>query len=143
MMNTDHTLYMIATAKLLAQYVAAANQAGLDREQVNSALAGICGQSVITEFWVSDENGEIEFSSTDSQGFRFPLDPNAATQAAPFAVLLEGKTSLVVQAPRPRELDDRIFQYVGVAGIDKPRIVQVGVEFDESEVDASEGNEST
>lgn len=135
MITTDHTLYMIATAKLLAQYVSAANQAGLSREQVDAALAGICGQSVITEFWISDENGEIEFSSTDSQGFRFPLDPDAGTQAAPFAALLEGKTSIVVQAPRPRELDDRIFQYVGVAGVDKPRIVQVGVEFDESEFD--------
>ena len=128
---------MIATAKLLAQYVSAANRAGLGREQINSALAGICGQSVITEFWVSDENGEIEFSSSDSQGFRFPLDPDSGTQAAPFSALLEGKTTLVVQAPRPRELDNRIFQYVGVAGVDKSRIVQVGVEFDESEVKES------
>ena len=134
-MTTDHTLYMIAMAKLLAQYVSAANQAGLGREQVDAALADICGQSVITEFWISDENGGIEFSSTDSQGFRFPLDPGAGTQAAPFAALLEGKTSIVAQAPRPRELDDRIFQYVGVAGVDKPRIVQVGVEFDEGEFD--------
>ena len=126
---------MIATAKLLAQYVSAANEAGLDQDQVNSVLAGICAQSVITEFWVSDENGEIEYGSTESHGFRFPVDPDAGTQAAPFAVLLEGKTSIVVQAPRPRELDNRIFQYVGVAGVDKPRIVQVGVEFDESEVD--------
>lgn len=135
MMTTDHTLYMIATAKLLAHYVSAANEAGLDRDQVNSVLAGICAQSVITEFWISDENGEIEYGSTESQGFRFPVDPDAGTQAAPFAVLFEGKTSIVVQAPRPRELDNRIFQYVGVVGVDKPRIVQVGVEFDESEVD--------
>ena len=26
-----------------------------------------------------------------------------------------------------REIDNRVFKYVGVAGIDKPRIVQVGV----------------
>lgn len=128
MITTDHTLYMIATAKLLAHYVATAVKAGLGHDQINAVLAGICAQSVITEFWVSDENGEIEFCSDDSRGFRFPLDPGAGTQAAPFAALLQGKTSIVVQAPQPRELDQEVFQYVGVAGVDKPRIVQVGVE---------------
>ncbi|MDE0479209.1 MAG: hypothetical protein F4234_06520 [Gammaproteobacteria bacterium] len=130
MITTDHTLYMIAAAKLLAQYVSAANRAGFDRNQVNAALAQICAQSVITEFWVSDENGEVEYSSADPQGFRFPLDPSAGTQAAPFAALLTGKTTIVVQTPQPRELDSRVFQYVGVAGADKPRIVQVGVEIE-------------
>ena len=33
----------------------------------------------------------------------------------------------VIQEARKREIDDRIFKYVGVAGVDKPRIVQVGV----------------
>jgi hypothetical protein len=33
----------------------------------------------------------------------------------------------VVQPAQKREIDNRVFKYVGVAGIDKPRIVQVGV----------------
>jgi hypothetical protein len=33
----------------------------------------------------------------------------------------------VIQGARKREIDDRVFKYVGVAGVDKPRIVQVGV----------------
>jgi hypothetical protein len=36
----------------------------------------------------------------------------------------------VIQEARQREVDDRVFKYVGVAGIDKPRIVQVGVSAD-------------
>ena len=31
---------------------------------------------------------------------------------------------------RKREIDNRVFKYVGVAGVDKPRIVQVGVSAD-------------
>jgi methyl-accepting chemotaxis protein WspA len=34
----------------------------------------------------------------------------------------------VIQDARKREVDDRIFKYVGVGGADKPRIVQVGTE---------------
>jgi len=33
----------------------------------------------------------------------------------------------VVQPAQKREIDNRVFKYVDVAGIDKPRIVQVGV----------------
>ncbi len=133
MRTTDHTLYMLAAAKLLAQYIATARHAGLEREAINAALATVSAQSVIGEFWVSDENGEVEYSNADPQGFRFPLDPEADSQAAPFAALLSGKSSMVVQAPCPRDLDGRRFQYVGVAGVDKPRIVQVGVEVEDGE----------
>ena len=135
MITTDHTSYMLATAKLLAQYIATARQAGLGRDEINAVLAAVCAQSVITEFWVSDENGAVEYSNADPQGFRFPLDAKAGTQSAPFAALLLGKSTLVVQAPRPRELDGRRFQYAGVAGVDKPRIVQVGVEMDDEDTD--------
>ena len=44
-----------------------------------------------------------------------------------FWALLDGRDKIVNQDTRKRELDDRVFKYVGVAGVDKPRIVQVGV----------------
>jgi hypothetical protein len=44
-----------------------------------------------------------------------------------FWPLLSGDKKIVVQESRKREIDDRVFKYVGVAGVDKPRIVQVGV----------------
>ena len=40
--------------------------------------------------------------------------------------MLTGERSAVVQEARQREVDTRIFKYAAVAGIDKPRIVQVG-----------------
>jgi len=33
----------------------------------------------------------------------------------------------VIQGARKREIDNQIFKYVGVSGVDKARIVQVGV----------------
>jgi hypothetical protein len=40
--------------------------------------------------------------------------------------LIAGSKEVVIQNARRREIDDRVFKYVGVAGIDKPRIVQIG-----------------
>ena len=59
--------------------------------------------------------------------FQFPTDVNAKSQAAPFAALLSGAKKVVVQGFQARELDGKSFKYVGVAGVDKARIVQVGV----------------
>ena len=81
----------------------------------------------LSEFWISDGNGQIAFSNIQGADFAFPTDPKAGTQAAPFAVLLDGMESVVVQEAQPRELDAAIFKYVGVAGVDQPRVVQVGI----------------
>jgi hypothetical protein len=48
-------------------------------------------------------------------------------QASAFWPLITGSKDIVIQGARKREIDDRVFKYVGVAGVDKPRIVQVGV----------------
>ena len=59
--------------------------------------------------------------------FKFPTDPAGKSQAAPFAALLNGSKTVVIQGFQAREFDGKVFKYVGVAGIDKRRIVQVGV----------------
>jgi hypothetical protein len=41
--------------------------------------------------------------------------------------LLTGEKKVVIQKAEKREVDDQIYKYVGVAGIDTPRIVQIGV----------------
>jgi hypothetical protein len=48
-------------------------------------------------------------------------------QSSAFWPLIDGSKDIVIQGARKREIDDRIFKYVGVAGVDKARIVQVGV----------------
>lgn len=122
------TQHMVAEAKLTAHYIAAALEAGKTPEEINATLAEIANSTVIDEFWISDEGGNVEFTTSPGTGFKFPTDPKAGTQAAPFAELLLGSKDVVAQGVEAREFDGRPFQYVGVAGVDKPRIVQVGLE---------------
>ena len=123
---------MIATAKMVAHYVATAAQAGTSAEIINAVLLDITETTSIDEVFVSDADGNIEFGSHPDLNFKFPTDPESGTQAAPFAQLLEGTAvegtaTVVVQDPTPREFDGAIFQYVGVSGIVRSRIVQVGI----------------
>ena len=119
--------HMVAEAMLTAHFIDAALKAGMSRDEINAVLARVAERSAIAEFWISDEEGRIEFSNVKGAKFRFPTDSAAKTQTAPFADLLDGAKTVVVQSFRPRELDGALFKYVGVSGIDKPRIVQVGV----------------
>ena len=126
------TSLMVAAAKLVARYVAAAVDAGRPADTINSVLLDIAETTQVSEIYVTDAEGNIEFGSHPTLNFRFPTNPEAGTQAAPFAQLLEGTASegtatVVVQEPQPRELDGAVFQYVGVSGIFRSRIVQVGI----------------
>ena len=94
--------HMVAEATLAAHFVDAALKAGMDRDAINAVLRRIADETVISEFWVSDENGEIAFTNIDGVDFTFPTDPAADSQAAPFAALLTGDQTVVVQDAAPR-----------------------------------------
>ncbi len=119
--------HMAAEAMLTAHFVAAAVKAGMSAEEINGALALVADGSAIGEFWISDENGQVVFTNMPGVEFAFPTDPEADTQAAPFASLLTGDQVVVDQGFMPRDLDGMVFKYVGAAGVDQARIVQVGV----------------
>ena len=119
--------HMIAEATLTAHFIAAALKAGMSKTEINAVLAKVAKASAISEFWISDAKGRIEFTNIPGANFKFPTDVKAKSQAAPFAALLSGAKKVVVQGFQPRKLDAAPFRYVGVAGVDKPRIVQVGV----------------
>ena len=119
--------HMVAEALLTAHYIDAARKAGLSQQEINAVLSRIADESIIREFWVSDANGRIDFTNVPGVKLAFPTDPGAGTQAAPFADLLTGSESVVVQDIQAREVDGALFKYVGVAGIDQPRIVQIGI----------------
>lgn len=121
--NSDH---MVAQATLTAYFIDAAIRAGMSTELIDSALAEIADQTKISEFWISDENGRIEFTNIGGTTFQFPTDPEGDSQAAPFAALLQG-SEVVVQNLQEREYDGQLFKYVGVAGVDRMRIVQIGI----------------
>lgn len=124
------TSLMVATAKMIAHYVATAVESGTPAENINAVLLDIVESTRVSEIYVTD--GAIEFGSHSTLNFTFPTDPEAGTQAAPFARLLkgtesEGTATIVVQPPQPREFDGQVFQYVGVSGIVQRSIVQVGI----------------
>ena len=126
-----HSRHMVAEAMLTAHFVAAALKAGMERDEINAVLTRIAERSAVTEFWVSDEKGRVIFTNVKGIDFTFPTDSKADTQAAPFAALLDGSRTVVVQELRPREADRKVFKYVGAAGVDRPRIVQVGISAEE------------
>lgn len=123
--------HMVAEAMLTAHYIDAALEAGMTTDEINTVLADIAERSVISEFWISDEQGQVRFGNISGMTFRFPTDPQGDTQAAPFAALLKGSETVVVQDMQEREYDGALFKYAGVAGVDKPRIVQVGISGEE------------
>ncbi len=129
--RTGREKAMVAAARMAAHYVAAAVKAGAHKDEIGAALADVVRTSGLSEIWVTDEHGRIVFGSGEMD-FVFPDDPAAGTQAAPFAALLRGTEAVVVQDPQPREIDGAVFQYAGVAGVDRPRIVQVGLAAGES-----------
>lgn len=118
---------MVVQANLVAHYIDAALRGGDTAERIDGVLSAITGETAVSEIYVTDGEGNIEYTSHPEVDFMFPTNPEAGTQAAPFARLLDGSATVVVQKPRPRELDAAVFQYIGVAGVDQPRIVQVGV----------------
>ena len=118
--------HMIGQAMLAAQFVAVAEKAGMTPAQINGVLNTVTGSSAIEEFWITDSVGHAYLTNTGID-FTFSPDPAKQPQASAFWALLDGPDKVVVQETRRREIDDRVFKYVGVAGVDKPRIVQVGV----------------
>ncbi len=117
---------MIVEATIVAHLVAIAEGAGLTPREINARLRAIVEETVLDEFWVTDEKGRAYLRNKVEVDFAFSPDPREQPQAHVFWPLLTGERRIVVQEARQREVDTEVFKYVGVAGIDRPRIVQVG-----------------
>ena len=118
--------HMVGEALLAAHFVALAEKLGMKPAEINATLKGIAEKSAVQEFWITDSAGHAYLTNT-GVGFTFSPDPAKQPQASAFWPLITGGKKIVIQAARKREIDNRVFKYVGVAGVDKPRIVQVGV----------------
>jgi hypothetical protein len=121
--------HMVGAALLAAHLVGIAEQAGMSADEINAILKDVADSSAIDEFWITDETGRAYLTNQDFE-FTFVADPDKEPQASAFWPLLTGEKDVVIQEARKRDVDDRVFKYVGVAGVDKPRIVQVGVSAD-------------
>ena len=119
---------MVVEARITANMVAiAAGRAGMTPQEINDILKSITDSTVLNEFWISDPTGKVEFTNTGID-FTFKPDPVKQPQAYIFYQLLGQEGGVVKQEAQKRELDTRLFKYVGVSGVDEPRIVQVGYE---------------
>ena len=121
--------HMVGQAMLAANYVAAAEKAGMKPDEIIAALKKIAAKSAIEEFWITASTGHAYLTNTGVD-FTFSPDPAKHPQASALWPLIAGTKDVVIQDARKRETDDRVFKYVAVAGVDKPRIVQVGVSAD-------------
>ena len=115
-----------SSAMLLAEYVALAERARQTPSQTTRILKRLLAMAPDTEVWITDSNGRTFLHPNSDQPFIFSPDPKRQPQASEFWPLLTGEKQVVNQPMQPRELDGKLFKYVGVAGVDKPRIVQVG-----------------
>jgi sigma-B regulation protein RsbU (phosphoserine phosphatase) len=119
---------MQATATALSHYVVAAEKAGESRSAIHKVLKKIIDSTLIGEIWITDSKGHAYLNAPLDIDFTFSPDAIQQPQASAFWSLLSGQVPMVNQPMRPRELDQKMFKYVGVGGADKPRIVQVGTE---------------
>jgi HAMP domain-containing protein len=124
---------MVIEAVITSHFVAAADAAGWTPDEINNRLADITAQTTLGEFWITDETGYAYLRNRQDIEFTFTSDASANPQSAIFYQLITGERSLVIQQAAARDYDGKIFKYVGVGGVDKPRIVQVGYEFQELE----------
>jgi hypothetical protein len=119
---------MVVQASIAAEFVAAAERADMDPDEINSRLRAITRRSTLDELWITDPQGHAYLHSVPGIDFTFSPDPREQAQASAFWPLLTGRRDTYVQRAQRREVDDRVFKYAGVSGVDKPGIVQVGYE---------------
>ena len=124
---------MVTEATITSHLVAIASEAGMTPEEINAHLQAIAETSSIDEFWITDSEGNVELRNLPGNDFRFSPDPTVQPETSEFWPLLTGESQVVQQETQPRASDGENFRYVGVPGIDQPRIVQIGSEMDELE----------
>jgi sigma-B regulation protein RsbU (phosphoserine phosphatase) len=128
MRDVEHAIgeQMVVEATIAAHLVALGEAAGVGAKEITRRLRQIADDTVLDEFWITDEKGHAYLRNMTEIDFTFSPDPKQQPQAHVFWPLLTGKARTVIQEARQREVDTEVFKYAGVAGVDKPRIVQVG-----------------
>ncbi len=128
---------MVMQATIAAHLVSVAERkggAGLTPEEVKREFKDIVRfakeqRGFDYEFWITDGSGKVYLGSEDTP---FTFQPDQP-QAGRFLRLLPGRDDhedVVVQESRAREIDPYVYKYVGVSGVDRPRIVEVGYRAD-------------
>lgn len=109
----------IALAKSVAQLI---NE---NPELLSTENMKIVAQQLgVDEIHITDENGILTYGTIeDFIGFDF----KTTEQTKPFLKILKDKNFTLAQDPTPRGADKTLFQYIGVARLDQPGIIQIGL----------------
>jgi adenylate cyclase len=118
--------HMIVSASAFAEFVAAAEKAGMSRGAINDRLTRLVDRTILDEVWISDSKGFAYLHKNGEKDFTFSPSAIEQPQAHEFYKLLTGEKREVIQNIQKREIDNEKFKYVGVGGVDRPRIVEVG-----------------
>ncbi|NBT44296.1 MAG: HAMP domain-containing protein, partial [Gammaproteobacteria bacterium] len=120
---------LVTSAQIVAQFVAVAERYRMTPAAMTEHLRAMTGSSNLAEIWVTDSQGKAYLHTVPGVDFEFSADPKKQPQASQFWPLLDPHgPKAIIQDLMPREVDGRIFKYVGVAGVDRPRIIQVGMD---------------
>jgi adenylate cyclase len=117
---------MLDQATILAHLVSIAEAAGLSPAEITAYLRTIMARGYTDALLATDEEGLAYLDSVGDGNWRFSPDPVEQPEASLFWPLLTGELTEYVGETRKRATDDELWKYAGVAGIDKPRIVEVG-----------------
>lgn len=94
------------------------------------ALTELAETIDVAEIHVTDENGVLTYSNNvDVIGYDF----RSAEQSAAFLEALENKHFELAQDPMPRGADGKFIMYTGIARLDHPGVIQLGIEPEEYE----------
>ncbi|MBA3531919.1 MAG: GAF domain-containing protein [Ardenticatenales bacterium] len=119
--------HMVAEARFAAHLVSLAEgEAERAPEATNAILRDITDTTILDEIRITDETGHAYLNSTDDEVFTFSSSPMQHPQMHVFWELLEETNKVIVQEAQAYPTREGLYKYVGVSGIDQPRIVQVG-----------------
>ena len=107
---------MVIEAKLMSYVIERMPDTSFDE------LVALTEYSGVAEIWVTDSNGVVELTNREwGQGFTFSNEG----QTGAFMAILNNPNLIVTQPPSYRDIDGRVYKYVGVARKDKHGICQI------------------
>ncbi|CAO3431376.1 PP2C family protein-serine/threonine phosphatase [Azospirillum endophyticum] len=117
---------LLSEATLTAHLVAMAEAAKLAPRAINDRLKQIAEAGGPDEMWITDNRGRAYLHNLPGPDPVFGQDAKAGPRHGAYAGLLNRSPASL--ASEPALENGKLMKFAGVAGVDKPRIVQVGAD---------------
>lgn len=117
---------LLSEATLTAHLVALAETAKLPPKAINDRLKQIAESGGPDEMWITDNRGRAYLHNVPGPDPVFGQDAKGGPRHGAYSGLLNRSPASL--ASEPAMESGRLMKFAGVAGVDKPRIVQVGAD---------------